>query len=107
MVSPVGGKPLVARFDGRRLSSGGGVLALRESERRLGIADRLAARLDDPRLPEAVRHSHAEIIRFRLLVIAPGYEDGNDADADAQRPYPARTHNHPASHASVPGRPSA
>ena len=78
-LSPVGGKPLVARFDGGRLSSDGGVLALREIERRLGIADRLAACLDDPRSPEGVRHSLAEIIRFRLLMIAAGYEDGNDA----------------------------
>ncbi len=31
-LSPVGGKPLVARFDGGRLSSDGGVLALREIE---------------------------------------------------------------------------
>jgi hypothetical protein len=78
-LSPVGGKPLVARFDGGRLSSDGGVLALREIERRPGIADRLAACLEDPRAPEAVRHSLADIIRFRLLMIAAGYEDGNDA----------------------------
>ena len=80
-LSPVGGKPLVARFDGGRLSSDGGVLALREIERRLGIADRLAACLDDPRTPEQVRHSLTDIIRFRLLMIAAGYEDGNDADS--------------------------
>jgi hypothetical protein len=41
--SPVDGKPLIARFDGGRPSSDGGVLALREIERRLGVADRLAA----------------------------------------------------------------
>jgi hypothetical protein len=78
-LSPVGGKPLVARFDGGRLSSDGGVLALREVERRLGVAERLAACLDDPRTPEQVRHSLADIVRFRLLMIAAGYEDGNDA----------------------------
>ena len=54
-LSPVGGKPFVARFDGGRLSSDGGVLALREVERRLGVADRLAACLDDPRSPEGIR----------------------------------------------------
>ncbi|HEV7251477.1 MAG TPA: IS1380 family transposase [Mesorhizobium sp.] len=80
-LSPVCGKPLVARFDGGRLSSDGGVLALREVERRLGVADRLAGCLDDPRTPEGVRHSLADIIRFRLLMIAAGYEDGNDAAA--------------------------
>src|SRR3954470_10785943 len=80
-LSAVCGKPLVARFDGGRLSSDGGVLALKEIERRLGVADRLAACLDDPRAPEQVRHSLADIIRFRLLMIAAGYDDGNDATA--------------------------
>ena len=80
-LSPVAGRPLIARFDGGLLSSDGGLLALREVERRLGLADRLAACIDDPRAPERVRHGVAEILRFRLLMIAAGYEDGNDADA--------------------------
>jgi hypothetical protein len=80
-LSPVWGKAVVARFDGGRLSSEGGLLALREIERRLGMADRLAACLNDPRAPEKVQHRLAEIIRFRMLMIAAGYEDGNDADA--------------------------
>ncbi|MBV8937481.1 MAG: IS1380 family transposase [Alphaproteobacteria bacterium] len=79
-LSPVHGQAIVARFDGGRLSSEGGLLALREVEHRLGLADRLAACLDDPRAPERVVHSPAEIIRFRLLMIAAGYADGNDAD---------------------------
>jgi len=32
-------------------------------------------------MPAKVVHRLAEIIRFRLLMIAAGYEDGNDADA--------------------------
>jgi Transposase DDE domain group 1 len=35
----------------------------------------------DPRAPERVVHRLAEIIRFRMLMIAAGYEDGNDADS--------------------------
>ena len=46
-LSPVQGKAVVARFDGGRLSSEGGLLALREIERRLGLADRLAGCLRD------------------------------------------------------------
>src|SRR3954470_23579555 len=80
-LSPAAGKPLIARFDGGQLSSDGGLLALREVEQRLGLAERLAACLDDPRRPERMQHSCAEILRFRLLMIAAGYEDGNDADA--------------------------
>jgi hypothetical protein len=56
-------------------------LALREIERRLGVADRLAGCLKDPRAPERVWHRLAEIIRFGMLMIAAGYQDGNDADA--------------------------
>ena len=48
-LSPVQGKAVIARFDGGRLSSEGGLLALREIERRLGVADRFAACLKDPR----------------------------------------------------------
>src|SRR6267142_2720434 len=80
-LSPVQGKAVVARFDGGRLSSEGGLLALREIESRLGLADRLAACVKDPRAPERVVHRLAEIIRFRMLMIAAGYADGNDADS--------------------------
>jgi len=80
-LSSVAGKPLIARFDGGQLSSGAGVVALREVDRRLGVADRLAACIDDPRLAGRVRHEIADILRFRLLMIAAGYEDANDADS--------------------------
>src|SRR5215831_800500 len=79
-LSPIQGKALVARFDGGRLSSEGGLLALREIERRLAIADRFAACLKDPRMPQKVVHRLAQIIRFRMLMIAAGYADGNDAE---------------------------
>lgn len=46
-LSPVGGKPIIARFDGGSLSSDGGLLARREVEDRLGVAPRLAARIHD------------------------------------------------------------
>jgi hypothetical protein len=78
-LSQIDGKELVARFDGGRLSSDGGLLVLREIERRLSIADRLAACIEDPRDPDSTVHTLADIIRFRLLMIAAGYEDGNDA----------------------------
>jgi hypothetical protein len=79
-LSPVGGKSVIARFDGGHMSSDGGLLVLREVEQRLDVAGRLAACLTDPRDPDRVVHGLDEIIRFRLLMIAAGYEDGNDAD---------------------------
>jgi hypothetical protein len=80
-LSPVAGKSVVAKFDGGRLSSDGGLLLLREAEQRLRVADRLAGCIKDPRSPDLITHSLADIIRFRLLMIAAGYEDGNDASS--------------------------
>ena len=79
-LSPVGGKPVHVAFDGGRLTSDAGVLLLAEIERRLGIAERLARCIEDPRAPERVRHGLAEMIRFRALMIAAGYADANDGD---------------------------
>jgi hypothetical protein len=79
-LSPVSGKSVVATFDGGLLSSDGGVLMLREVEQRLRIADRFAGCIEDQRAPDQITHTLADIIRFRLLMIAAGYEDGNDAN---------------------------
>ena len=80
-LSPVCGKTVVAKFDGGLLSSDAGILVLREVEQRLRVADRLAACMVDRRAPELITHPLAEIIRFRLLMIGAGYEDGNDASS--------------------------
>ena len=80
-LSPVCGKTVVAKFDGGLLSSDAGILVLREVEQRLRVADRLAACMVDRRSPELITHTLAEIIRFRLLMIGAGYEDGNDASS--------------------------
>src|SRR5688572_3805623 len=78
---PVAGKPVHVAFDGGRLTSDAGVLMLAEIERRLGIAERLARCIEDPRSPERVYHTLAEMMRFRMLLIAAGYPDANDCDA--------------------------
>ena len=80
-LSPVAGKPVHVAFDGGRMTSDAGVLVLAEIERKLGLADRLAGCLEDPRAPERVHHGLAEMIRFRALMIAAGYEDANDCNA--------------------------
>ena len=76
----IGGKPVRVAFDGGRLTSDGGALLLAAVERRLGIAERLAGCIEDPRDPAGVRHTFAEMIRFRALLIACGYPDANDCD---------------------------
>ena len=76
----VGGKQVVAAFDGGRITSDGGVLLLAPVERQLGIADTLARLIADPRNPAYVTHSVSDILRARILAIACGYEDADDLD---------------------------
>jgi hypothetical protein len=73
-------KKITAAFDGGRITSDGGVMLLAAAERRLGIAQRLAGLIADPRNPLLVTHSVADILRARMLLIACGYEDADDLD---------------------------
>src|SRR5271163_2443101 len=75
-----GHKKITAGFDGGRLTSDGGVMLLACAERNLGIAQKLAALIADPRNPLFVTHSVADILRARMLAIGCGYEDADDLD---------------------------
>jgi hypothetical protein len=77
-LSPVGDKPIL--IDARCTSADGGVLLFQDVERRLNLANRLAACLHDPRQPGKITHPLDEILRFRMLAIVAGYPDGNDCD---------------------------
>jgi hypothetical protein len=55
-------------------------MLLAAAERALGIADRHAPLINDPRNPLLVMHSVADILRARMLAIACGYEDADDLD---------------------------
>ncbi len=79
VLSPVNGKPVLLNFDGAEMSSDAGLALLREVERRHDMAGLLSSCLTDLRDPRKVRHSLEDIIRFRIMMIAAGYEDGNDA----------------------------
>src|SRR5512147_3009123 len=74
-------KKVIVGFDGGLMSSHAGVLLLREVERRLGIATRLAACIPDRRDPERISHGVAEMLRLRMFAIAAGYEDADDCDS--------------------------
>jgi hypothetical protein len=76
----VGGREIVARFDGGQLSSDGGGLLLREVERRTGLLREFAACFHDYRSPLLVQHSVGTLIGQRVFGLALGYEDLNDHD---------------------------
>jgi hypothetical protein len=73
-------KKVTAGFDGGRLSSDGGVMLLSQAERRLGLAERLAAVIPDDRDASRVTHRLPDILRARIFAIACGYEDADDLD---------------------------
>src|ERR1017187_9169140 len=74
-------KKVSAAFDGGRLTSDGGVLLLAQAERQIGICERLAACIADPRDPTRVIHALDDILRARVFAICCGYEDADDLDA--------------------------
>ncbi len=76
----LGGRRVVGRFDGGRISSDGGSLLLREVESRTHILKRLAGCFIDHRDPELIEHSVESLIEQRVVGMALGYEDLNDHD---------------------------
>ena len=55
-------------------------MLLSQAERRLGLAERLAAVIPDERDASRVIHRLPDILRARIFAIACGYEDGDDLD---------------------------
>jgi hypothetical protein len=72
------GVPLVAAFDGGRLTSDGGLPWLAEADTALALCASLARCIPDWRRRRG-QHSLEPLVRQRILQIACGYEDQNDA----------------------------
>jgi hypothetical protein len=79
-------RPVVAKFDQRQGSSDGGAILLQAAERRLGLTSALAGCLRDDRQAGKVQHGLRELITQRVMAIALGYEDANDAARLASDP---------------------
>jgi len=78
-LAPVGDKAVVLAFDGGRLSSDAGLVLLKDPDEQLGLTRALAAVLQDPRDPRRVHFTLHDLLKQRVLQIAAGYEDANDA----------------------------
>jgi hypothetical protein len=73
-------KKLTVDFAGGNQSSNGGLLLLREAERKHGVCLRLAEAMPDRRDPDRIRHAMFEMVMSRVLAIACGHEDAIDLD---------------------------
>jgi len=74
-------KKVSLAFDGGLLSSNGGVLVLRDVERHLGLAARLARCLTDRRDPARTDHKLIDMLRLRMFLINAGYQDADGCDS--------------------------
>jgi Transposase DDE domain group 1 len=80
------GKPLVAACDRPQISSDGGAVLLQAAERRYGLIDAFARCLIDERQPGKVQHPVRDLLTQRIVGIACGYADANDAARLADDP---------------------
>jgi len=69
-----------ASFTGGDVSSDGGVLLVRQADRRLKLTATLARRLPELRCPGKVEHALGTLLRQRIYGLCQGYEDLNDHD---------------------------
>ena len=75
-----GRRKVQAAFDGGQISSDGGVLLLRDVDRRFGITRRFAGCFTDYRREGLIEHTLPQLIKQRVYGITLGYEDLNDHD---------------------------
>lgn len=71
-------RQVTANFDAGTLTTDGGGLLLRQTERRIGLLKRLAGCFTDCRRADRVEHRLDEMLAQRIYGLALGYEDLND-----------------------------
>src|SRR5215472_5073568 len=76
----VGRQSVEIAFDGGRIVSDAGLLAVRALEKPLGVIRGLAERLPDPRSPKYIRHSVEALLTQEVYQLLAGYPDHNDAE---------------------------
>jgi hypothetical protein len=71
-------KKVEASFTGGSITSDGGLLLLREVDKRIGLTKRVSKVISDDRHLGYVDHSLFHLLKQRVYAIAAGYEDVND-----------------------------
>jgi hypothetical protein len=79
-------RPVVVQFDQPESSSDGGAILLKAADRRLGLTEVLAACLEDERQAGKVDHEVDELLMQRVMALACGHADANDAARLASDP---------------------
>jgi hypothetical protein len=74
----LGRRQIDVNFDGGSLSSDGGLMLLRQVDRRIGLSQAVAGALHDPRNQDMIVHEMRDLVAQRLYALCCGYEDLND-----------------------------
>lgn len=82
----LGRQVIEANFTGGALSSDGGLMLLRQVDRKIGLSKAVANALHDPRNPDLIVHELRDLVAQRLYGLCCGYEDLNDHAALRQDP---------------------
>lgn len=77
----LGTQQVTVDFEGGRIVTDSGLLAVRLLDQELGVLATIAARLPDPRAQQFVTHTREAILTQDVYQILAGYPDGNDAQA--------------------------
>lgn len=72
--------PIQIEMSDAPLTSDAGLLPMRQFDQRIGLTQRFADALRDPRDPARIDHTFLEMTRMRVFGILAGYEDQNDHD---------------------------
>jgi hypothetical protein len=80
LFAPMGRRRIEVAFEGGDVTSDAGVMLLRQVDRQLGLLQKVAKRLPDPRDPRRCTHSTLHLLRQRVFGLCQGYEDLNDHD---------------------------
>jgi hypothetical protein len=71
-------RQVVAQFDRQQMTSDGGAVLVRQTDRQIGLVKRVAACFTDGRDPQRIAHRLEEMLCQRIYGLALGYEDLND-----------------------------
>ena len=71
-------RQIEAHFSGGHITSDGGLLLLRQTDKHLGLLKSVNTLLPDPRDKRYVQHDQLTLLRQRVYALCQGYEDLND-----------------------------
>lgn len=73
-------KQVEANFEGGSITSNGGLLLLRETDKRLNLTESMSKCITDSRKSCLIQHECKTLLKQRVYAISVGDEDGNDQD---------------------------